>query len=165
MPWCRQLITQLNTAPHRHLTEKNHFDNSPQNHLDISQTGSFYRTLRKKFDISQANHFDRSKKTLRYIATSSVPHPNEESLRYLAKTTFDSVKNNTDSQKTNFHSVLQKKFDISQDNHFDRSIKALRYIATSSVPHPTEESLRYLAQDYFHSYFRNYTHLSKHLSC
>ena len=114
------------------------------------------------FDISQENRFDGSIKTLRYIVTRWVPHLTEQSLRYLAKVTIDSGTQNAVSQKNNLHSVLQKNFDISQDNHvqrvvktnfdisqenhFDRSIKTLRYIVTRSVPHLTEQSLRYLAK-------------------
>lgn len=94
-----------------------------------------------------------------------MPHPTEESLRYLAKITFDIAIRNAVSQKTNFHSILQKKFDISQDNNFDRSIKTLRYIASSLVPQPIEESLRYLAQDLFGQIFLELYTSVKHLSC
>jgi len=77
-------MSQLNTVPRRHLTKApfRQFTTKPLRYL---ATGSFYRELYKNFDNSQANHFDRSIKSFRYIATSSVPHPTEESLRYLAQ--------------------------------------------------------------------------------
>jgi hypothetical protein len=133
--------TDISKKPFRQFTIK------PRRYL---ATESFYRRTTEELPISRRrNHFDRSIKTFRYIATRSVPHPTENSLRYLAKITFDITIQNDVSQKTDFHSILQKKFDISQDNHFDRSIKTLRYIASSSV------SLRYLAKITFDTAIKN----------